>query len=61
MPKLSEQEEAIYAALSSEERAFDDIVEATRLPVSEVNVGLLQLELKRLARQLPGRLFMKNR
>lgn len=61
MPELSGQEEAIYATLSHEERAFDDIVGATRLPVSEVNVGLLQLELKRLAKQLPGRLFVKKR
>jgi len=61
MPKLSSQEEAIYEALSNEERAFDDIVGATKLPVAEVNVGLLQLELKHLAKQLPGRLFMRNR
>jgi DNA processing protein len=61
MPELSEQEKTIYGVLSHEERGFDEIVGATRLPVSEVNVGLLQLELKRLAKQLPGRLFMKTR
>lgn len=61
MPELSAQEKTIYGALSHEERAFDEIVGATRLPVSEVNVALLQLELKRLAKQLPGRLFLKAR
>ena len=61
MPDLSAAEAAIYETLTHEERGFDEIVRETGLPVSQVNVGLLQLELKRLARQLPGRLFVRNR
>jgi hypothetical protein len=33
------------------------IIDKTRLPVSAVSVGLLGLEMKRLAKQLPGKLF----
>ena len=61
MPKLSDHEEEIYATLSHEELTVDEIVGQTSLSAAEVTVALLQLELKRLAKQLPGRLFIKAR
>ena len=61
MPELSGHEEEIYATLSHEELTVDEIVGQTSLSAAEVTVALLQLELKRLAKQLPGRLFVKSR
>ena len=61
MPELSGHEEEIYATLSHEELTVDEIVGQTSLSAAEVAVALLQLELKRLAKQLPGRLFIKVR
>ncbi len=61
MPKLNGHEEKIYVTLSHEELTVDEIVGQTSLSVAEVTVALLQLELKRLAKQLPGRLFVRAR
>ena len=61
MPELTGHEEKIYAILSCEELTVDEIVGQTSLSAAEVTVALLQLELKRLAKQLPGRLFVKAR
>ena len=61
MPELNGHEEKIYATLSHEELTVDEIVGQTGLSAADVTVALLQLELKRLAKQLPGRLFVKAR
>lgn len=57
---LSENEQAVYDSLSQEERAMDEIIRSSGLPPSAVSVALLGLEMKRLVRQLPGKLFVKN-
>jgi DNA-binding IclR family transcriptional regulator len=36
------------------------IIRASGLPSSTVNVALFGLEMKRLVRQLPGKLFVRN-
>ncbi|HEY4417120.1 MAG TPA: DNA-processing protein DprA [Verrucomicrobiae bacterium] len=59
--ELSANEQAIYnAVIPDDETAIDDIIRASGLPSSTVNVALLGLEMKRLVRQLPGKLFVRN-
>jgi DNA processing protein len=58
--ELSENEKKVYDALSNEESSMDEMIRRSSLPSSAVSVALLGLEMKRLARQLPGKLFVKN-
>jgi DNA processing protein len=57
---LSENEQRAYDTLSNEEIAIDDVIRHSGLPSSAVSVALLGLEMKRLIRQLPGKMFVKN-
>jgi DNA processing protein len=59
--ELSANEQAVYDTLSKEESAIDEIIRRSGLPPSAVSVALLGLEMKRIIRQLPGKLFVKNR
>jgi len=58
---LSANEQAVYDALTKEESAIDEVIRRSGLPPSAVSVALLSLEMKRIIRQLPGKLFVKNR
>ncbi len=58
---LTPDEETILNALSLQQRHVDDIIENCRLPASRASAGLLMLELKGLARRLPGNMFMRVR
>ncbi|PYM16629.1 MAG: DNA-protecting protein DprA [Verrucomicrobia bacterium] len=58
---LSGNEQKIYEVLSSEESAMDEVIRRSGLPASAVSVTLLSLEMKRLIKQLPGKLFVRNR
>lgn len=62
LPALSlpENEQRIYEVLGREEATMDEVIRASGLPASAVAAGLLSLEMKRLVRQLPGRLFVRN-
>ena len=58
---LSETEQAVYTTLAErEERSIDEVIRQSGLPSSTVSVALLGLEMKRLVRQLPGKLFLRN-
>src|SRR5205807_7385629 len=57
---LSENEQKIYDALSNEESTTDEVIRRCGLPSSTVSVTLLGLEMKRLVKQLPGKLFIRN-
>jgi len=57
---LSVPEQTVYDALSHEEVDMDDIIRRSGLTSSSVSVALLNLEMKRLIRQLPGKLFVRN-
>jgi DNA processing protein len=57
---LSENEQKVFGALDSEELTTDDIIRKSGLPSSAVSVALFSLEMKRLVKQLPGKLFVKN-
>jgi DNA processing protein len=58
---LSVPEQSVYDSLGDEERSIDEVIRQSGLPPSTVSVALLGLEMKRLIRQLPGKLFAKNR
>ncbi len=56
---LSEHEEKVLAVIHDQEMPLDPIIHQTGLPASTVSVTLLSLEMKRLVRQLPGKLFAR--
>ncbi len=58
--ELSENEQKVYATLTSEELGIDEVIRKSGLPASAVSVGLLSLEMKRIIRQLPGKMFLRN-
>jgi DNA processing protein len=58
--ELSESERKIYDTLGKEETGIDDVIRHSGLPASAVSVALLSLEMKRLIRQLPGKVFVRN-
>ena len=57
---LSDTEQKVYDALSKEELNIDEVIRHSGLPSSAVSVALLGLEMKRLIRQLPGKMFLRN-
>jgi DNA processing protein len=59
---LSENEQIVYDAVTqAEESGIDELIRNSGLPSSAVSVALLSLEMKRLVRQLPGKIFTRNR
>jgi DNA processing protein len=58
--ELSANEQAVYDTLGHEEISIDDVIRKSGLPPSAVSVALLSLEMKRLIRQLPGKMFLRN-
>jgi len=58
--ELSGNEQKIMDVLDGEERTIDEVIRKSGLPSSAVSVALLSLEMKRLVKQLPGKLFVKN-
>lgn len=57
---LSETEQLVYATLDAEEKSIDEVIRSSNLPASTVSVALLSLEMKRLIKQMPGKLFVRN-
>src|SRR2546427_43361 len=58
--ELSANEQMVLDVLDSEEVSIDDVIRQSSLPSSAVSVALLSLEMKRLIKQLPGKMFVKN-
>ena len=59
---LSDHEQAVLDLVTvDDERSIDELIRGSGLPSSAVSVALLGLEMKRLVKQLPGRLFVRNR
>jgi DNA processing protein len=58
--ELSANEQAVYDTLDHEEVGIDDVIRKSGLPSSAASVALLSLEMKRLIRQLPGKVFVRN-
>jgi DNA processing protein len=58
--ELSDNERKVYDTLGHEEVNIDDVIRKSGLPSSAVSVALLNLEMKRLVSQLPGKMFVRN-
>jgi DNA processing protein len=58
--ELSDHEQRVYGVLSQEQSSIDEAIRHSGLPSSTVSVALLSLEMKRLVRQLPGKMFVRN-
>jgi predicted Rossmann fold nucleotide-binding protein DprA/Smf involved in DNA uptake len=50
----------VFDILETTEQSIDTIIANSGLPVANVSVALLGLEMKLLARQLPGKLFARR-
>ena len=59
LPPLSDEERRVFGAIDATETSIDDIAARSELPSGAVSSTLLQLELKRLVKQLPGKYFVK--
>jgi DNA processing protein len=60
--ELSENEQKVLTVVKPDDEAtIDEVIRLTGLPASAVSVTLFSLEMKRLVRQLPGKLFVLNR
>ena len=57
---LTQEEEQVYAAIELDETPIDSITQSTGLPSGTVSSTLLRLEMKRLVRQLPGKMFVRT-
>jgi DNA processing protein len=57
---LTPEEERIYAAIELDETPIDAITQATGLASGTVSSTLLRLEMRRLVRQLPGKIFVRT-
>jgi DNA processing protein len=58
-PDLSPDEAALYALLGAEPQPVDDLILESNLPTSRVNAALVMLELKGVARRLPGNAYVR--
>ena len=57
---LTDEERKIYKALSGEPIYIDEILEVTGLAIAKASKVLLDLELKSLIRELPGKQFVRK-
>ncbi len=58
--ELSEEEQKIVSVLSLEPRHIDSISIETEFPIPQVSSLLMMLEIKKVVRQLPGKMFLLN-
>ena len=60
--ELSENESLVLERIKSDEEInIDEIIRESGLPASAVSVALLSLEMKKVVRQLPGKVFVRTR
>jgi len=57
---LTNEEDKIYNNIDIQPRYIDDIIRDSGLSTDKVLGGLMQMELKHLIKQLPGKFFIKN-
>jgi DNA processing protein len=58
---LSANEQKVYDVLRrDDEISIDEVIRFSGLPSSAASVALLSLEMKRLIKQLPGKMFLRN-
>ncbi|HEX5221924.1 MAG TPA: DNA-processing protein DprA [Verrucomicrobiae bacterium] len=60
--ELSENEQKVLDTLrTDDETSIDEVIRKSGLPSSAVSVALLSLEMKRVIKQLPGKMFIRIR
>ncbi|MBU1852750.1 MAG: DNA-protecting protein DprA, partial [Candidatus Omnitrophica bacterium] len=59
-PRLDKSELLVYNLLSSRPQHIDELSEASSMGVGEISRILLDLEIKKIVRQLPGKNFVRN-
>ena len=60
--ELSENEQKAYDAVrAGDETTIDEVIRRSGMPSSAVSVALLSLEMKRVVKQLPGKLFVRSK
>lgn len=59
IPDLSPTEATLLEHLDAEERQIDELIDASGLSSAQTSATLLQLEMKRLIKQLPGSYFVR--
>ena len=59
IPSLTEDEQRVYALISSEPLHIDDITVRSQLPSGTVSAILMMLEMKSVIRQLAGKMFVR--
>jgi DNA processing protein len=57
---LTEHETRVLAALGEDEAVMDEIIQRSGLTTACVSATLLSLEMKRIVRQLPGKVFARR-
>jgi DNA processing protein len=57
---LTQEEQLVFNAIGREEVPIDALIVATELPAHKVSATLLRLEMKKLIRQLPGKIFVRT-
>lgn len=58
--QMSDDEARIYNLFSGSPLDFDEIIDGSKLPVSAVSAILTRLQLKRLVKELPGKMFERT-
>ena len=58
--EFSVDEIKLIEVISYEPLILEDIVRMSKMPISTVNTVLLNLELKGIIKQLPGKYFVRN-
>jgi len=57
---LTRQQAALYELLSDKPLSWDDLVEKTNMQIPGISKLVLELEIKKLIRQLPGKQLIRN-
>jgi len=57
---LDKEENLVYTLLSSEPRHIDELCQESGMALNRVSKVLLDLEIKKFAKQLPGKNFVRN-
>ncbi len=60
MPQLSQDEAAVLHCITNEPKHIDVLMNESRLPAGALSGMLINLELKGLAKQLPGKYFVRE-
>ena len=60
LPPLKEEEKKVYELLSDEPRHIDFLIRETEFPVGRIASLLLMLQMKKLIKELPGKMYVKT-